>query len=468
LTPLPSLVRRLRELRIIDDAQEHALVRDGIVTLADLELAIAERRPSAAGATLARAARHFAFEQPSVSLGRACDILDPLLAAIAAECPEVQALEAAGPTRRAEPIVAGLALVGRAANPPRSIERISTLPIVSEVLYRTSRRLLLLFQGHEVDVRIATPDEYGTVLFSVTGPPTHVVEVQKRRGVRLSASETEIYTHAGLAYLPPQVRHAEDAMAVAVDRGMPRLVQREDIRGDLHMHTTWSDGRDSLERMVAAAQAIGYEYIAITDHSESAGASRTITPAGLVKQRDEIDALRDDTPGLTILHGLEVDILPDGSLDCPDEVLAGLDIVLASLHDSAGHGRAELTARCLAAIRHPLVSVITHPSNRLVGHRDGYDLDYDAIFAAAVEKGTALEIDGAPSHLDMDGDLARAAVAAGVTVVIDSDCHRARALDRQMRFGVATARRGWVESRHVLNTRPLGDVLAFIRQKRGL
>jgi DNA polymerase (family 10) len=274
-----------------------------------------------------------------------------------------------------------------------------------------------------------------------------------------------VYTHAGLAYLPPHVRHAPDAIDAAMDRRVPQLVQREDIRGDLHMHTTYSDGRDTLRRMIMGAHALGYEYIAITDHSEHSAASRNITPSELVRQREEIETLRGEAPGMTILHGIEVDILPNGTLDADDGVLAKLDIVLASLHDEAGHSRKQLTARCLGAIRHPLVSAITHPGNQLVGRRPAYDMDYDAIYAAAAETGTALEVDGAPSHLDLDGDRARAAVAAGVTLMIDSDCHRAAVLDRQMRFGVGTARRGWVEPRHVLNTRPIGDVLAFLRRK---
>jgi DNA polymerase (family 10) len=169
---------------------------------------------------------------------------------------------------------------------------------------------------------------------------------------------------------------------------------------------------------------------------------------------------------MVIMHGCEVDILADGKLDFPDRVLEGFDLVLASLHESAGHSPEQLLRRYLDAMRHPLVAVITHPSNRLLPHRRGYDLDYDRLFAAAVETGTILEIDGAPAHLDMDGALSRRAVAAGVTVVIDSDCHRADLLDRQMGFGVATARRGWVEPRHVLNARSVEDVRAAIAGKR--
>ncbi len=184
------------------------------------------------------------------------------------------------------------------------------------------------------------------------------------------------------------------------------------------------------------------------------------------RQADEIAALRDAHPNIVILHGCEVDILPDGRLDFPDRVLERFDIVLASLHERAGQGPDQLLRRYLAAIRHPLVNLITHPSNRLVPHRAGYDIDYDRLFEAAVETGTLLEVDGAPGHLDLPGELARRATALGVMLTIDSDCHRADLLDRQMRFGVATARRGWVESRHVLNTRAIDEVRAFIASKR--
>ena len=171
--------------------------------------------------------------------------------------------------------------------------------------------------------------------------------------------------------------------------------------------------------------------------------------------------------GIDILHGVEVDIMHDGSLDFDDELLQGFDIVLASLHDSAGQNDARLTERYLLAIRHPLVNVITHPANRTPAQSPGYALDFDRLFSAAAETGTALEIDGAPGHLDMDGALARRAAEAGVTIVVDSDCHRVDGLGRQMRFGVGTARRGWVEPRHVLNTRAVSEVRAFVSRKRG-
>jgi len=233
------------------------------------------------------------------------------------------------------------------------------------------------------------------------------------------------------------------------------------------MHTTWSDGRDSIDAMVQMCVDLGYEYCAITDHSPSSAATRNLTLDGVQRQADEIEAARARFPRIQILHGCEVDILPDGRLDFPDRVLERFDIVLASLHDRAGHAPDRLMKRYAGAMRHPLVSIVTHPTNRVVPHRQGYDLDYDELFGLAVETQTMVEVDGSPNHLDLDGPLARRAAAAGAMIVIDSDCHRAELLDRQMGLGVATARRGWVEPRHVVNTRPLDEVRAIVGGKRG-
>lgn len=462
----PFLLRRLLELKIVDDPAADALEHDGIVTVADLELAVAERRPRVAAPEFARAAAVLSQEPRALPLGRAWDIAAGLISAIESHCPLVESVEASGGIRRAEPLVSGIVIAGRAADPVRATDQIAGLPLASEILLRAARRVVLSFQGHEIDVRLAAPDEYGTLLFMSTGPARHVADVIGRRAPRLAATEAEVYAHAGLAWLPAETRDAPDALARAASRSVPELVDRLHIRGDLHMHTSYSDGRDTLRQMVHAARLQGYEYIAITDHSEHAGASRTLSLDDLARQREEIMRIREQVRDMTILHGMEVDILPDGSLDCPDKVLAALDIVLASLHEREGQDGARLTRRCLMAIRHPLVSVITHPSNQLVGRRPGYDMDYPAIYAAAAETHTLLEVDGAPAHLDLSGERAAEAVAAGVTLVIDSDCHKAPALDRQMRMGVGTARRGWVEPRHVLNTRSLAEVREFLARKR--
>jgi DNA polymerase (family 10) len=469
---VPLLFQRLFRLPAATTADALALVRQlGVLTLSDLGVALDDGRVQA---VLGEAAHHrlraaalaLEMEVQPLPLGRGWDLLDRFMAAVAAACPRVDGLVAAGDVRRCEALVASLAVVGRAADPAEAIDAICALPGLDDVRHRGGRRTVVVIRQAEIDVRIAAPEEYGTVLFRATGPRPHVAAVHRRRPVPLSSREEEVYAYAGLAPVPAELRQDGSEVEIAASGTLPALVTREDIRGDLHMHTTYSDGRDPLDLMVAECGALGYEYIAITDHSERAAASRTVDADQLARQADEIARVRERHPGLAILHGIEVDIMPDGSLDFPDAVLERLDIVLASLHERAGQDDATLTRRYLRAIRHPLVNIITHPSNRLVGSRPGYDLAFERLFEAAVETGTALEIDGAPAHLDMDGEVARRAVASGVTVAIDSDCHRARSLDRQMRMGIGTARRGWVEPRHVLNARPLAEVRAFVAVKR--
>ena len=404
---------------------------------------------------------------PPLTLGRAFDLLTTARLLVQSRCPDVRDLTFAGDARRFEPLVFDPCLVGRASDPEAAIDALCLAPEIQPIIERTHRHAVVTIHNNRVDVRIAGDDEYGTTLVNATGSAAHLRALARRRPMTtIHAREEDVYARLGLAWIPPELRHDSGEIESAAAGTLPPLVERRDIRGDLHMHSVYSDGQDSIEAMVAAAAELGYEYIAITDHSEGAAASRTLARDQVERQREEILSIRERYPFLTILHGVEVDILADGRLDFPDTVLAGFDIVLASLHDAARQNGAALTRRCLQAIHHPLVNVITHPANQLVGRREGYPLEYERIYEAAAETGTALEIDGAPSHLDLDGDHARAAVLSGVTVTIDSDCHRSGALDRQMTFGVGTARRGWVEAVHVLNCRPLDDVRAFVAAKR--
>ena len=460
----PLLLRRLLQLKAIGPERIDALQRDGILTLPDLQLALAENRPSVAGLSFPFDSSLTA-ETDTLTLGRAVEILESLIDHLQSAA-AIDSIVPSGETRRFVQTPADLILVATAADPEAAIAAAVGLPQFSQVLYRSSRRFIGRYLEHEIDLRIARRDEVGSLLFATTGPASHVAEVQARGGPRLFASEHDLYAHAGLNYLPPELRDSPPARRDALAGPLPRLVEGADIRGDLHLHSTYSDGRDTLRDMVAECCAIGYEYVAITDHSEHASAFRTLDKNGLRRQADEIAQLRDEYPQMTILHGIEADILGDGRIDCDDALMESLDIVLASLHEADGDDGRRLTERCLAAIHHPLVSIITHPQNQLVGRRSGYDMDYQAIYEAAAATGTVLEIDGAPSHLDLDGDHARDAVTAGVTVSIDSDCHRARLLSRQMLLGVGTARRGRVEARHVLNTRALSDVQSFLAAKR--
>jgi len=470
---LPALFKALFDLGVVNSSEAALLVRRlAIVSLGDLQHALEMGRilqtfDESFDARLRQAAPAIASDAGMMPLGRARDLLESLSAAITADAPALDGLTPSGEVRRFEPLVSELILVARSHDPVTAIEQVCASRGIDAVVHRGPRRVVVTTQGSEVDIRVSAIDEYGTVLFSTTGSRAHLQAMRSRGGhLRLAAREEDLYSQAGVPFITPEMRHGTGELEAAAAGTLPRLVSREHIRGDLHMHTIYSDGADTLDAMVAACCSLGYEYIAITDHSEHAGSSRTVSRRDLSRQRAEIEAARERYPQITILHGTEVDIMADGTLDFPDEVLASLDIVIASLHEAERHDGKTLTRRCLQAIRHPLVNVIAHPANRIVGRRAGYPLDYDAIFAAAAETGTALEVDGAPAHLDLEGERAREAIAAGVTLTIDSDCHRARWLERQMAMGIGTARRGWVERRHVLNTRSIKDVRAFIAAKR--
>jgi DNA polymerase (family 10) len=381
-------------------------------------------------------------------------------------------------------MVGHIEVVASTDRPEAAIAEILSGSAEARVLHRSGRRLYFLDDRMQVGVRLVEPASAGATLLQLTGSAAHLDAVRAhaaRQGwtltagglvgpdgaVRPSPTEAGIYETLGLPFITPEIRDGDDEVDRAIRGDLPRLVERGDIRGDLHMHSLWSDGRDPIEAMVQACRDLGYEYMAITDHSPHSAAARNLTVDGVRKQAEEIAELRERYPDIAILHGCEVDILADGRLDFPDRILAQFDIVLASLHDGAGQSRDQLMKRYVSAMKHPLVTLLTHPTNRVVPHRRGYDLDYDQLFALAAEHKTVLEIDGAPGHLDLDGALAKRAVAAGATVAIDSDCHRAEMLGRQMQLGLLMARRGWVERRHVLNTRPLSEVRAFIAAKRG-
>jgi len=461
----------------------------GVISAADIAAAAREHRLSAlpgvgsevetaiVGALPALRAR-----VPRIPIGRAIDVAEIVLETLHA-VPGIEWAVPLGSLRRGEELVGDIEILAPAERPAAAIDALLALPTAAHVLHRSERRLYSLADRMQIGVRLPPPTAAATELLYLTGSRAHFDWLQTRaasRGLTLTASglqsgdgtvistptEADIYAALGLPFIPAEIRNGDDEIQLAIEGTLPALISRKDIRGDLHMHSLWSDGRDPIEGMVKACLALDYEYMAITDHSPHSAASRNLTLDGIKRQADEIAGLRERYPGIAILHGCEVDILPDGRLDFPDHILESLDIVLASLHEHAGHGPSQLMQRYASAMKHPLVTIVTHPSNRVVPWRAGYDLDYDRLFEMAVETGTILEIDGAPSHLDLNGPHARRAVAAGATVSIDSDCHRAEMLRRQMDLGVVTARRGWVEPKHVLNARSLQELRLTIAAKR--
>lgn len=420
--------------------------------------------------------------RPRLTLGRALATLDAFLDALPVDRSRFVPV---GSVRRFEPTIGDLTLFAVAADPGPILEAVRAVIPDPDVLDRGDSRVTVRFQREPILVRVVDPLIAACALLDATGSDAHLDLLRARaqaRGYVLAPealreaatralvpceTEADVYAALDLPYIPPELRHGLDELDAPDLARDQALVGIDDIAGDLHVHTIWSDGRDTCETIVHAARRLGYDYLAITDHSQTSRATRVLTLDRLRQQRADIEALRARFSDITILHGTEVDILADGRLDFPDEVLADMDIVLASLHQPEGQSGDQLLERYLAAVRHPLVNIITHPTNRVPGQSEGYDLDYGRLFAAAAETGTAIEVDGAPGHLDLDGHLARQAAAAGATLVIDSDGHFADRLGRQMRMGVGTARRGGIATRQVLNARPLAEVREFVGRKRG-
>ncbi len=490
IADLPADLRWLYESGAVTIEQLGALHRGlGVTSGTDLAAAVAEHRvqnlpglDAAAEEAIAAALPGLRAHIPRIALGRAVAIVEPILEHLRDVAGVAWAMPA-GSLRRGQDMVGDIEIVAAASDPSRAILELLHMAEDGRCLHQSARRVYLLIDRVQVGIRLEPPDNAGAALLYLTGSPSHFEALRQQATatgwtlaasglsgadgtLRASSSEDEIYAAIGLPVIPAEIRNGDEEISRALAGTLPTLVAREHIRGDLHMHSTWSDGRDSIAGMAETCHALGYEYIAITDHSPHSAASRNLTADGVRQQADEIGSVREQYPDMTILHGCEVDILPDGRLDFPDKVLENFDIVLASLHERAGHGPDQLLKRYIDAMRHPLVTMITHPTNRMVPHRAGYDLDWDRVFETAVTTGTAVEIDGSPSHLDLDGVLAKRAIAAGCLMVINSDCHRAEMLDRQMRLGLTTARRGWVEPRHVLNTRSLAEVRAVIAAKR--
>ncbi len=476
--PVETVTALYRQLGVTTRSELVAVLRDSLLD---------ERVP--AMARIARALRSAlpatdASEHTGIPLGRAWRAVRPILDALRKNCAEAAHLEVVGGLRRVDPLIREISILCTAPEGEPVVRALLDLPGVSDVLHRGRHKASVLIDDLQVDLRVVPEHARGLAQLLSTGTEAHLdqlVEHARGRGLTLSmtglfrsgtpvaeasGSDTEIYAALGLSDIPPELRLGTDEIERAARGAIPSLLAVPDIRGDLHMHTDWSDGHDSIEAMARTAAELGYEYIAITDHSPHAETRRSVDADRLRRQADEIRRVQQRVQGITILHGVEVDILPDGDLDLDDAALEPLDIVVASLHDRAGHDRDELTARYLRTMRHPFVNIIAHPTNRIVGHRAGYDLDFDALFEAAIGTGTILEVDGAPIHLDMDGAVARRAAAAGVMISVDSDSHLASRLGAQMGYAVGTARRGWITPDRVVTTRPLSAIRDVVCHKR--
>jgi len=352
---------------------------------------------------------------------------------------------------------------------------------VAEVLaHGSTRTTVVLRSGIQVDVRVVPEQSYGAALLYFTGSKAHNIALRgiaNRHKWKLNeyglfsgsrriagANEEEIYKKLGLAYIPPEMREDRGEIALAQDGELPELVTVDDIRGDLHVHSDWTDGTASVEEMARAAQARGYEYMALTDHSRRVAMAHGLDPANVARQIREIAKLNGKLKGFTILKGIEVDILKDGHLDLPDTTLAKLDVVVASVHSFFDLPREAQTERVVRAMQNPHVSIIGHPTGRLIGEREAYDIDIDRLTSAAREINCCLEINAEPDRLDLNDVHAHMAKSKGVKIAISTDAHSVNAF-QYMRFGIDQARRAWLTADDVINTRSLAALRKLLKRQ---
>ncbi len=388
----------------------------------------------------------------------------------------VQRIEAAGSLRRRRATIGDLDLLAAATEPGALVERLTRLPQVNRVLSAGSdKSSIVLRDGPQVDLMLCRPAAWGTHLVHFTGSAAHNVALRGRaldiglslseKGFRvmetgellLAAEEAEVYERLGLAWIPPELREDDGEIEAAAAGALPDLLRPDQVRGDTHVHSDWSDGVDSIEAMARAARSRGREYLVLTDHSPSLGIARGLSPERVEEQRMEIARLNAALAPFRILHGTEMEIRADASLDYPDELLARFDWVVASIHTGRGQPTEQLTRRALAAIENPHVDVVAHPTGRIVNRRDPLTLDWPTVFAAAARTGTLLEMNGSP-RLDLDDHLARAAARAGARLVVASDAHRTEEL-AQLDYAVSMARRAWLTADDVANTRDAAGLL---------
>ena len=415
-------------------------------------------------------------------LHHAADEAEGLRAALE-RLPGVRSAVVAGDVRRRSEVVKDLIFVLVAESSPAELfKKLSTLPGVQEYAGQDERRLTLRFAGgSSAQIVATTPVNAGTVLVQATGSEEHLKELTahaREKGFALNGAalwrgsefvptpdETTFYEALGLSLVPPELREGTGEVAAAAQKQLPRLLEPQDLKGFLHCHTSYSDGSATVEELALACQAAGYEYVGITDHSQAAAYAGGLRPDDLVRQAEEIDEVNTRLNGFRVLKGIEADILQDGKVDYDEKVLERLDFVIASIHSRFNMGEREMTARILAAMDNPFLTIIGHPTGRLLLSRDPYPIDLDAVIEKAAATGVALEINADPHRLDLDWRVLRRARDSGVAISIGADAHNVAGLG-YVEFGVGMARKGWLGRDDILNAKPVDEFVGFARRRR--
>ena len=402
------------------------------------------------------------------------------------ETPGIERITAAGSLRRGRDTIGDLDLLATGPGAGEAMDRFTKHPRVHDLLGRGVNKASVRFglEGLQVDLRALPEENYGAALQYFTGSKEHNVNIRGRalkQGLTLNeyglvrladnvkvagVTEEGIYETLGLPWIPPELRENCGEIEAALEGRLPKLIETRDIRGDLHMHTTATDGRGTLEEMAAAAQALGYEYIAITDHSKALAMANGLDEQRAVDFARQVRELnRDGRLGVRVLSGLECDIRRDGEMDLSEDALAELDIVVGSVHSFMNLERQEMTDRLLRALESPHLRILGHPTGRMLLHREGYPYDVERVFSTAVKRGVYLEINASPERLDLSSAMVRTAKSIGAKFAISTDSHHPKSLGYNMPYGVLTARRGWLEPGDVLNTLPAAQLMESLRKQ---
>jgi DNA polymerase (family 10) len=454
---------------------------DGVAeAAADGRLATLPRMGKRAAEGILRHINAFKGMGSRTPIGEALPVAEEVMNALREQCPEIDQLFPVGSLRRWEETIGDIDLIGTSPNPESVSDALVALDMVKDVLVHGPKKTSVVVEsGIQIDLRIAEPEAFGAMLQYFTGSQQHNIRLRdfaNRQGLSLNeygitntetgqveefADEASFYARLGLPWMPPEIRTGLYEVGAGLEGTLPELVVATDLKGDLHLHSEWSDGNDPMEFMVEAAAAQGYDYMALTDHSQGLGVANGLTVERLESQ---ISLLREmqQKYDITILCGSECDIRASGEMDFPDEMLAQLDVVVASVHSAMGQDQATMTARMIKAIEHPSVTIIGHLTTRLLGQREPVEFDLEAVLQAARDTGTALEINASPERLDLRDTHAYRAREMGVPLVINTDSHHHTHLDKR-RFGVAVARRAWCRSEDILNTMSREEFLKFIR-----
>jgi DNA polymerase (family 10) len=454
---------------------------DGVAeAAADGRLATLPRMGKRAAEGILRHINAFKGMGSRTPIGEALPVAEEVMNALREQCPEIDQLFPVGSLRRWEETIGDIDLIGTSPNPESVSDALIALDMVKDVLVHGPKKTSVVVEsGIQIDLRIAEPEAFGAMLQYFTGSQQHNIRLRdfaNRQGLSLNeygitntetgqveefADEASFYARLGLPWMPPEIRTGLYEVGAGLEGTLPELVVATDLKGDLHLHSEWSDGNDPMEFMVEAAAAQGYDYMALTDHSQGLGVANGLTVERLESQ---ISLLREmqQKYDITILCGSECDIRASGEMDFPDEMLAQLDVVVASVHSAMGQDQATMTARMIKAIEHPSVTIIGHLTTRLLGQREPVEFDLEAVLQAARDTGTALEINASPERLDLRDTHAYRAREMGVPLVINTDSHHHTHLDKR-RFGVAVARRAWCRPEDILNTMSREEFLKFIR-----